>query len=133
MPSHLIPKHRPEETKQENQLRIEHAKQKLKQEIHIAESRRDTYEKKTKMLDNEIDNMIMTKYDKDPFKKEYLRHQWKSECKTEEVKLRQMWQAKEAGMRSKMHTLKTNANPIEESTRWRKWNLKRWQIQTVKY
>ena len=68
VPSHLVPKHQPEESKHEYQLRVEHAKQKLKQEIQILESRRDTYEKKTKMMDNEIDNMIVTKYDKHPMK-----------------------------------------------------------------
>ena len=70
MPSHLIPKPRPEETRQEYELRIEHAKEKLKQEIQIAESRRDSYEKKTEMLDNEIDNTMMRKYNKNPVKKE---------------------------------------------------------------
>ena len=85
VPSHLIPKHQPEETKQEYRLRIEHAKQRLKQEIEILESRRDTYEKKTKKIDNEIDNMIKLKYDKDPARKEFFRHKWKAECNIEEL------------------------------------------------
>ena len=59
------------------------------------------------MLDNEIDDTIMRKYDKDPVKKEYLRNQWKSECKAKEVKSHQMWQAKETEMRSKMHKAET--------------------------
>ena len=63
------------------------------------------------MLDNETDNMIVTKYDKGPVRKEYLRNQWKSEFKTKEVKSCQMWQLKEAERRSKMHALKINANP----------------------
>ena len=123
VPSHLVPKHQPEESKQEYQLRVEHAKQKLKQEIEILESRRDTYEKKTKMMDNEIDNMIMTKYDKLPINKEYFRNKWIAECKTEESKSSQMWQSKEIYMRSRMHTLKTNANPFETQSKRRKHKL----------
>ena len=133
VPSHLIPKHRPEETKQEYELRIEHAKEKLKQEIQIAESRRDSYEKKTKVLDNKIDNMIMRKYDKDPIKKEYLRNQWKSECKAEEVKSHQMWQAKEAEMRSKMHRLKKNANPATTRSKRRKHEVTKAETKKMAY
>ena len=123
VPSHLVPKHQPEESKHEYQLRVEHAKEKLKQEIQILESRRDTYEKKTKMMDNEIDNMIVTKYDKHPMKKEYFRNKWLAECKTEEFKSSQMWQPKEIYMRSRMHTLKTNANPFEAQSKRRKHKL----------
>ena len=110
VPRHLVPKHRPEETKQEYQLRVEHAKEKLKQEIQILESRRDSYEKKTKIMDDEIDTMIKTKYDKHPMKEDYFRNKWIVDCKMEELKSNQMWQAKEAYVRSKMCTLKTNAN-----------------------
>ena len=73
-PNHLIPKNKPEESKQERQLRLNHSKQKLKQEIQILESRRDTYGKKMMMVmvDNEIDTIIMKKYEKDPIKKEFF-------------------------------------------------------------
>ena len=56
MPSHLVPKYKPKETEQEHQLRVEHAKEKLKHDIQILQSRRDSYEKKTKIMDNEIDD-----------------------------------------------------------------------------
>ena len=117
VPSHLVPKLQPEETKQEYQLRVEHAKEKLKQEIQILEPRRDTYEKKTKMMDNEIDNMIMTKYDKHHINKEYFRNKWIEERKTEEFKSSRIWQPKEAYIRSKMYTLKANANPVETQSK----------------
>ena len=71
MPSHLVPRHKPEETKLEYQLRIEHAKEKRRQEIQILESRRDSYEKKTKIMGNEIDTMIKTRYDVHTMKENY--------------------------------------------------------------
>ena len=77
------------------------------------------------MLDNKIDKMIMTKYDKDPVKKEYFRNKWKSECKTEAAKSSQMWQAREAEMISKMHTLKTNANLATTRSKRRKHKFTR--------
>ena len=123
VPDHLVPKHKPEESKQEYQLRLDHSKQKLKQEIQILESRRETYEKKTKMMDNEIDTIIITKYENDPIKKEYFKNKWITECKMEELKSSQMWQAKEAYMRSKMYTLKTNANPFATPSKRRKHKL----------
>ena len=62
-------------------------------------------------MDNEIATIIMTKYEKDPIKKEYFKNKWIAECKMEEFKSGQMWQAKEAHIRSKMYTLETHANP----------------------
>ena len=62
------------------------------------------------MVDNEIDATIMARYEKHPIKKEYFKNKWKDECKKEEFKSSQMQQAKEAYMRSKIYTLKTNAN-----------------------
>ena len=79
--------------------------------------------KKTKMMDNEIDNMIMTKYDKHPINKEYFRNKWIEERKTEEFKSSRMWQPKEAYIRSKMNTLKANANPVETQSKRRKHKL----------
>ena len=32
-------------------------------------------------MDNEIDTIIMTKYEKDPINKEYFKNKWKAECK----------------------------------------------------
>ena len=75
------------------------------------------------MMDNEIDNMIMTKYDKHPINKEYFRNEWIEECKTEEFKSSRIWQPKEAYIRSKMHTLKANANPVETQSKRRKHKL----------
>ena len=63
------------------------------------------------------------KYDKHPMKKEYFRNKWLAECKTEEFKSSQMWQPKEIYMRSRMHTLKTNANPFEAQSKRRKHKL----------
>jgi len=94
VPNHLIPRHKPEETKQEYQLRLDHSQQKLKQEIQILESKRETYEKKTKIIDNEIDTIIMTRYEKHPIKKAYFKNKLIAKCKREELKSSQMGQAK---------------------------------------
>jgi len=123
VPNHLIPRHKPEETKQEYQLRLDHSQQKLKQEIQILESKRETYEKKTKIIDNEIDTIIMMRYEKHPIKKAYFKNKLIAKCKREELKSSQMGQAKEAYMRSKIHTLKTNANPATTKSKRKKHKL----------
>ena len=61
-------------------------------------------------MDNEIDTMIKTKYEKHPMKDNYFRSKWIADCQMEELKSNQVCQAKEAYVRSKMCTLKTNAN-----------------------
>ena len=63
-------------------------------------------------MDNEIENMIMTQYDKHPLKMGYFRNKWKAKCKMEATRSNQLWPEKEVNVRSIMHTLKTNANPI---------------------
>ena len=47
-----------------------------------------------------------------PMKEGYFRNRWTAECRTEEFKSRQMWQIEEAYLRSKICTLKVNANAI---------------------
>ena len=74
-------------------------------------------------MDNEIDTIIMTKYEKDPIKKEYFKNKWIAECKMEELKSSQMWKAKEAHIRSKMYTLKTHANPAATQPKRKKCKL----------
>ena len=58
VPKHLGPKHHPEETNQEYQLRLKHAKQTLKQEIELAPSKRDSYKEKIRSIDERIDDTI---------------------------------------------------------------------------
>ena len=74
-------------------------------------------------MDNEIDTIIMTKYEKHPIKKEYFKNKWIAECKREKFKSSQIWQAKEACMRSKMYTLKTNAKPAATKSKRQKYKL----------
>ena len=76
-----------------------------------------------KMMENEIDTLTMKKYEKDPIKKEFFKNEWITEYKMEEVKSSHVWQAKEAYMRSKMYTLKTNANPDATQSKRRKHKL----------
>ena len=80
------------------------AQQKLMEEIEILRLKSDTYGEKIKMIDKEIDNMIIVKYENHPIKKEHLRDQWKERCKKEEIKSSQIWQDKEANMRSNIDT-----------------------------
>ena len=75
------------------------------------------------MMHNEIDNMIMTKNDKHPINKEYFRSKWIEDRKTEEFKSSRTWQPNEAYIRSKMHTLKANANQVETQSKRRKHKL----------
>ena len=81
LPNHLDPKHQREETKEEYKLRVNQAQQKLMEEIEILRLKSDTYGEKIKMIDKEIDNMIIVKYENHPIKKEHLRDQWKERCK----------------------------------------------------
>ena len=74
-------------------------------------------------MDNEIDTIIMTRYEKHPIKKEYFKNKWIAKCKREEFKSSQMWQAKEAYMGSKMITIKTNANPAATKSKRKKHKL----------
>ena len=106
VPKHLVPRHRPEETKQEFQLRTKHARQKLKQEMELSESKRNTYEKRIKTIDDKIDNLIEMKYGEYPLKMQSIKNKWKTECEKEEVKSIQIWQVNETKMKSKMRTFK---------------------------
>ena len=45
-----------------------------------------------------------TKYENHPIRKEHLRDQWKERCKKEEIKSSQIWQDKEANIRSNIDT-----------------------------
>ena len=53
-----------------------------------------------KMIEKEIDKMIIVKYEKHPITKEHFRKQWKKKCKKEKAKSSQIYQDKEANMRS---------------------------------
>ena len=89
------------------------------EEIEILGLKSDTYGKKIKMIDKEIHNMIIVKYERHPIKKEHLRNQWKVKCKKEEIKSSQTWQQKEANMQSNIDNIiipnSTEQESIEES------------------
>ena len=73
-----------------------------------------------KMIDIEIENMIMSKYDKDPIKREHFINKWKGECKAEEYRSSEKWQEKDAEIRSEKLTLKTNADTVQTQSIKRK-------------
>ena len=54
IPKHLVATHHPEETIKEFQLRTKHARQKLKQEMELSVSKRNTYEKRIKTIDKKF-------------------------------------------------------------------------------
>ena len=110
LPKCLVPKHRPDETKEEYELRLKHAKQKLQQEAEFLLSRRGYYETKFNNIDNEIETLIETKHGKDSLRTLSLKDQWKIESQNEEIKSKEMWQHTEALMRSQLHTFKTKRN-----------------------
>ena len=107
VPKHLAPKRHPEESKQEYQLRIKHAKQRLKQEIELSQSKRDSYKEKIKTIDKKIEDIIEFMHAKYPFKMESLRNKWKTEREKEEFRSEQIWQANEEKIKSKMPIFKT--------------------------
>ena len=110
LPRCLIPKHRPDETKQEYELRLKHAKQKLQQEAELLLSRRNYYEKRFVNIDNDIEKLIETKHGKVSLKTLSLKDQWKMESQNEEIKSKEMWQHTEALMRSQLRTFKRTSN-----------------------
>ena len=110
LPKCLVPKHRPDETKQEYELRLKYAEQKLQQEAELLLSRGNNYEKKFNNVDNEIENLIETKRGKDSLKTLALKDQWKMERQNEEIKSNEMWQHIEALMRSQLRTFKRTNN-----------------------
>ena len=96
LPKCLVPKNRPEETKQEYELRLKYARQRLQQEAEFKHVRRNNYERKVDNIDKEINNLIETIQGKDPLKIQSLKDQWKIERQNEQVKPQEMWQHKEA-------------------------------------
>ena len=137
LPNHLVPRHQREETKEEYEVRVNQAQQKLMEEIEILRLKSDTYGEKIKMIDKEIDNMIIVKYEKHPIKKEHLRNQWKEKCKKEEMKSSQIWQDKEANMRSNIdrviipNSMEQESN--EEGHHVTKKTLKNMRMENRKY
>ena len=114
VPKHLVPRHHPEETKQEFQLRTKHARQKLRQEMELSELKKNTYEKRIKTIDERINDLIEMKYGDYPLKMHSIRNQWKTECEKEEVKSEQIWQVNETKMKSKMRTFKIPPDSVME-------------------
>ena len=114
VPKHLVPRHHPEETKQEFQLRTKHARQRLRQEMELSESKKNTYEKRIKKIDERINDLIEMKYGDYPLKMHSIRNQWKTECEKEEVKSEQIWQVNETKMKSKMRTFKIPPDSVME-------------------
>ena len=110
LPKCLIPKHRSDETKEEYELRLKHAKQKLQQETELLLSRRGYYETKFNNIDKEIETLIETKHGKDSLRAQSLKNQWKIESQNEEIKSKEMWQQTEALMRSQLRTFKITSN-----------------------
>ena len=106
----LIPKHRSDETKEEYELRLKHAKQKLQQEAELLLSRRGYYETKFNNIDKEIETLIETKHGKDSLRAQSLKNQWKIESQNEEIKSKEMWQHTEALMRSQLRTFKITSS-----------------------
>ena len=70
-----------------------------------------------------MDTMIKTKYQKHPMKEDYFRSKWIADCEMEDLKSNQMWQAKEAYVRSRMCTLKTNANRVTTQPKQKRQKL----------
>ena len=75
------------ESRQAYHLRIQHAKQRLKQEIEQSQSRRDSYKEKIKTIDKKIDDIIEFMHGKYPFKMGSLRNKWKIEREKEEFRI----------------------------------------------
>lgn len=113
IPKQLVPKHLPNETIQEYNLRLQHAKEKLYQKTEILEFRKNKYKEKLHQMDIEIDNLIENRYGNDMAKVESLKNQWKQDRKNEEIKSQQIWQGNEALLRSKLSTFKTNSNSVK--------------------
>ena len=114
VPKHLVPRHHPEETKQEFQLRTKHARQKLTQEMELSESKKNTYGKRMKTIDERINDLIEMKYGDYPLKMQSIRNQCKTECEKEEVKSEQIWRVNETKMKSKMRTFKIPPDSVME-------------------
>ena len=74
--------------------------------MELSESKRNTYEKRIKIIDKKIYNLIELKYGEYPLKMQSIRKQWNTECKGEEVKSEEIWQVNETKMKSKMRTFK---------------------------
>ena len=113
IPKQLVPKHHRNETIQEYNLRLQHAKEKLYQKTEILEFRKNKYKEKVHQMDIEIDDLIENKYRNDMSKVEPLKNQWKQDRKNEEIKSQQIWQGNEALLRSKLSTFKTNSNSVK--------------------
>ena len=77
IPKQLVPRHRRNETKEEYNLRLQHAKEKLYQETEIIEFRMNKYKEKLHRIDIEIDNLIENRHRNDMSKVESMKYQWK--------------------------------------------------------
>ena len=90
IPKQLVPRHRRNESIQEYNLRLQHAKEKLYQETEIVEYRMNKYKEKLYRIDIEIDNLIENRHRNDMSKVESMKNQWKEDCKNEEIKSQQI-------------------------------------------
>lgn len=101
LPRYLVPKHRPEETREEYQLRIIHSKERLLHETEIFKIKMNNYERKFKSIDIEVKHFIREKFFDRPTMIQTSINEWESECDKEEAKSKQMWQCKETHILSK--------------------------------
>ena len=122
IPKQLVPRHRRNESIQEYNLRLQHAKEKLHQETEIIEFKKNKYKQKLHRMDIEIDNLIENRHRNDMSRVESLKNQWKEDCKNEEIKSQQIWQGNEALLRSELSTFKTNSNFVEPKCNRKKCN-----------
>ena len=91
---------------------MKHARQQLKKEIEVLQIKSYTYKKLMNIMDEEINNVMGTKYEKHPTMKEPLRNKWKTKCDKVEVVSSQLW---EANVKSIMHTLDIHKSTADES------------------
>ena len=101
LPRYLVPKHRPEETREEYQLRIIQNKERLLHETEIFKIKMNNYERKFKCIDLEVKDFIREKFNDQPTKIQTSINKWESECDKEETKSKQMWQCEETHILSK--------------------------------
>ena len=101
LPRYLVPKHRPEETCEEYQLRLIHNKERLLHETEIFKIKMNNYERKFKSIDTEVKDFIQEKFFDQPTMLQTSINQWGSECEKEETKSKQTWQCKETHVLSK--------------------------------
>ena len=122
LPKHLIPKHRPEETQGEYQLKLKYCKERLLHETQLLEIRRKHYEKRFKAIDYEVQQFIEKKFCDQPIQVDAMISRWTYECKTEEIKSEKMWHTEEAQIASKCRKFISSQEKTSENNRHREQN-----------